>query len=343
MLGQGVMSKESRLSFAFIVLTYNHKDYILEHLESIKYMVITYGEYVDVDLIINDDYSKDNTCALINQWLDVNKGLFRYTETIYNRTNMGTCASVKNTLDRLKADRCKLTAGDDVYSYENIFELSKCKSDVAILSGRALFLHGDYLALDRASNILATATQIIYEKDSLLYRLKHFSYNNAPNILYSKECLLDSEVLAHLERFDVVEDWPLQIAIARQFSTFKFQLIDKVLVYYRRTQGSIYIVANDRFKKDKVKIYDDLIQREKSLIEKIRLGSRKFCFKIDNRAINKFLNLDFYLFGVSFLLKIFKISRKEKTLAINVDLHQKHYSEIRLKVIEFKSHLDDLN
>ena len=330
------MIKKYTPSFAFMVLTYNHKEYILEHLESIKYLVNTFGECIDVDLIINDDCSKDDTCYLIDQSLKINKGLFRYTETIYNRTNMGTCASVKNILDRLKADRCKLTAGDDVYSYENIFELSKCKSDVAMLSGRALFLHGD-------CNILATATQIIYEKDSLLYRLKHFSYNNAPNILYSKECLLDSEVLAHLERFDVVEDWPLQIAIARQFSTFKFELIDKVLVYYRRTQGSIFIVANDRFKKDKVKIYDDLIQREQKLIERIRLGSRKFCFKIDNWAINKLLNLDFYLFGLSFLLKIFKIFRKEKIIVINVDLHQKHYSEIRLKVIEFKSNLDDLN
>ena len=337
------MIKKYTPSFAFMVLTYNHKEYILEHLESIKYLVNTFGECIDVDLIINDDCSKDDTCYLIDQWLKINKGLFRYTETIYNRTNMGTCASVKNILDRLKADRCKLTAGDDVYSYENIFELSKCKSDVAMLSGRALFLHGDCLTFDRASNILATATQIIYEKDSLLYRLKHFSYNNAPNILYSKECLLDSEVLAHLERFDVVEDWPLQIAIARQFSTFKFELIDKVLVYYRRTQGSIFIVANDRFKKDKVKIYDDLIQREQKLIERIRLGSRKFCFKIDNWAINKLLNLDFYLFGLSFLLKIFKIFRKEKIIVINVDLHQKHYSEIRLKVIEFKSNLDDLN
>jgi glycosyltransferase involved in cell wall biosynthesis len=325
-----------------MILTFNHKDYILEHLESIKYLVNTFGECVDIDLIINDDCSKDDTCYLIDQWLKINKGLFRSIETIYNRSNLGTCASVKNLLDRLKADHCKLTAGDDIYSYENIFELSKFKSDVAILSGRALFLHGDNLVFDSLSNILATATQIIYEKDSLLHRLKHFSYNNAPNILYSKECLLHSEVLAHLERFDVVEDWPLQIAIARQFSTFKFELIDRVLVYYRRTQESIFIVANDRFKKDKEKIYNDLIRKEQKLIERIRLGSRKICFKMDNPVANKLFNLDFYLFGLSFLLKIFKIFRKENTLAINIDLHQNHYSEIRLKAIEFRSHFDDL-
>ena len=330
------MSKKSNLSFAFMVLTYNHQDYILEHLESIKYLVNAFGESIDVDLMINDDCSKDDTCYLIDQWLRINKDLFRYTETIYNRSNFGTCASVKNLLGRLKADHCKLTAGDDVYSYENIFELSKCKSDVAILSGRALLLQGENLAFDRLTNILATASQIIYKKDSLLHRLKHFSYNNAPNILYSRECLLNSKVLAYLERFDVIEDWPLQIAIARQFPILKFELIDKVLVYYRRTQGSIFIVENDRFKKDKESIYNDLIKKEQNLIERIRLSSRKFCFKTDNRAINKLFNVDFYLFGLSFLLQFFKIFQKEKSLAISVDLHQKHYSEIRLKALNLK-------
>ena len=330
------MIKTHTPSFAFMVLTYNHEDYILEHLQSIKYLINSFGKSIDVDIIISDDCSKDDTCYLIDQWLKINKDLFRYTETIYNRTNLGTCTSVKNLMGRLKADSCKLTAGDDIYSYENIFELSTCKSDIAMLSGRTLYLYGDNLMFDRVSNILATATQIIYKKDSLLHRLKHFSYNNAPNILYSRDCLLDSKVLAYLERFDVIEDWPLQIAIARQFPTFKFELIDKVLVYYRRTQGSIFIVANDRFKKDKESIYNDLIKKEQNLIERIRLSSRKFCFKTDNRAINKLLNLDFYLFGLSFLFNLFKIFQKEKTLAISVDLHQKHYSEICLQALNLK-------
>tara|TARA_B100000963_G_scaffold361702_1_gene398807 strand:+ start:6905 stop:7912 length:1008 start_codon:yes stop_codon:yes gene_type:complete len=330
------MIKNHTPSFAFMVLTYNHEDYILEHLESIKYLINSFSKNIDVDIIINDDCSKDDTCYLIDQWLKINKDLFRYTETIYNRTNLGTCESVKNLISKLKADNCKLTAGDDVYSYENIFELSMFKSDIAMLSGRALFLYGDNLMFDRASNILATATQIIYKKDSLLHRFKHFSYNNAPNILYSRNCLTNSEVLLHLDQFDVIEDWPLQIAIARQFPILKFELIDKVLVYYRRTQGSIFIVANDRFKKDKESIYNDLIKKEQNLIERIRLTSRKLCFKTDNRVINKLLNLDFYLFGISFLLNLFKIFQKEKTLAISVDPHQKHYSEIRLKALNFK-------
>jgi len=333
------MSKEHTPSFAFLVLTYNHNDYILEHLESIKYLVCTYGKGIDVDLIVNDDCSADATCERIDQWLTINKHLFRFVETVYNASNIGTCASVKNLLDKLKADNFKLTAGDDVYSYENIFELSKFQSDVSILSGRALFLYDDKISFNRVANVLATATQIIYEKDSLLHRFKHFSYNNAPNILYSKSCISDSEVVESLGRFDVVEDWPLQIAIARRFPTLRFQLIDSVFVYYRRTQGSTYIVANDRFRKDNRKIYDDLIQNEENRIERFRLRSRKICFEADNWIINKLFNLDFYFFGFSFLFRIVKIFRKEIDLEVSESLHQEHYAEIKLRVSEFERSL----
>ena len=113
------MHNKSRTSFAFLVLAYNNENYILEHLESIKYLVLTYGNAIDVDLIINDDCSSDRTQSLVDEWLLINAGLFRFVKTIYNQKNIGTCASVGNMLSNVVADRCKLTAGDDVYSFEN--------------------------------------------------------------------------------------------------------------------------------------------------------------------------------------------------------------------------------
>ena len=156
------------------------------------------------------------------------------------------------------ADRCKLTAGDDVYSFENIFELTHYESDTAIVSGRTLYLLGEKLGVDRIANALATATQVVYQNDSLLHRFKHLSYNNAPNLLYATECILNPNVREYLQRFDVVEDWPLQVAIAREYPKRRMELIDNVLVYYRRTPGSTYIVANQRFVKDKLQVYNDL-------------------------------------------------------------------------------------
>ncbi len=323
------MRVETRPSFAFLVVTYNHQDYILEHLESIKYLVQTHGTTWDVDLIVNDDASHDNTRTLVDRWLLENRTIFRNVKILYNSKNLGTCASVNNMLAHMVADRCKLTAGDDVYSYENIFELTAHESNTSMVSGRALYLQGDELSLDQINNTLATATQAIYQNKSLLHRFKHLSYNNAPNLLYSTECLLNPKVREFLQRFDVVEDWPLQVAIAREYPKHRLKLIDQVLVYYRRTPGSTYIVANQRFVKDKVQLYKDLIQNEQNPWEQLRLLNRLYCFESLNRWINKLLNLDWYLFIFSFMTKLPKIYSKEITLDLSVLDHKNHYKNIK--------------
>lgn len=325
------MQENKRPSFAFGIAAYNHQDYILEHLESIKYLVLIHGANIDVDLIVNDDCSVDNTRNLVDQWLKLNAGLFRSVKTIYNPNNLGTCASVNNMLNHVIADRCKLSGGDDVYSFENIFELTRYSQSISIISGRPLYLLDEELKINKFSNGLATATHVIYKRDSLLHRFKHFSYNNAPNILFATDCLLHPNVRSYLKRYDVMEDWPLQVSIARQFPDRQFELIDQVLVYYRRTAGSTYIVANQRFVRDKIQMYDDLIRHETSWIEIVRLASRKFCFKTNNRWLNKFMNLDLYYFSWSCLCRFRTILTQNRAVCIPLEKHQQHYAAIKLK------------
>jgi glycosyltransferase involved in cell wall biosynthesis len=329
------MHAETKPSFAFLVVTYNHQDYILEHLESIKYLVQTHGAVWDIDLIVNDDASRDQTRTLVDRWLAVHAPMFRHVKTLYNAKNLGTCTSVNNMLTHMVADHCKLTAGDDVYSFENIFELTQSKPDTAMVSGRVLYLLGDQLGVDRVANTLATATQVIYENESLLHRFKHLSYNNAPNLLYVKECLLNPKVRSYLQSFDVVEDWPLQLAIAREYPMRRMALLDHVLVYYRRTAGSTYIVANQRFIKDKIKIYDDLIHHESQWLERLRLKSRRFCFKSQNPWINKIANIDFYLFMLACLGRLNSIIKSRRNLASDLSRHQNHYSYIKNQALIF--------
>ncbi len=44
-------------SFTFLTVAYNHEKFILEHLESIRYLMNNYGDGIDVSIIINDDCS----------------------------------------------------------------------------------------------------------------------------------------------------------------------------------------------------------------------------------------------------------------------------------------------
>lgn len=333
------MTNNSKPSFAFLVVTYNHQEYILEHLESIKYLVQTYGAGWDIDLMISDDCSRDKTVELVNRWLAINAGLFRYIKAIYNSKNLGTCASLNNMLSQVVAERCKHTAGDDVYSFENIFELTKYNLDEVMVSGQVLYLLGDQLKTNYITNFLVAASQVIYQQDSLLHRFKHFSYNNAPNILYATESLLNPKVQSYLKAFDVIDDWALQIAIAREFPSRRFRLIENVLVYYRRTLGSTYIVANQRFLLDKNRLYIDLINKESCLIERIRLANRKYCLNVKNFWVKRILNLDSYFFLLSIVMRLpiilgltTKINFK---INLNLNEHRYHYLKIRLLANSF--------
>ena len=50
--------------FTFLTVAYNHEKFILEHLESIRYLVNNYGDGIDVSIIINDDCSVQHVFQL---------------------------------------------------------------------------------------------------------------------------------------------------------------------------------------------------------------------------------------------------------------------------------------
>lgn len=330
------MLSKRKPSFAFLVVAFNHQDYILEHLESIKYLISTYGEEIDIDLIINDDASKDNTLTIIKRWVEININLFRSVKVISNAENLGTCASINNMMDYMSADACKLTAGDDVYSFENLFHFAFQDVDLAFLSGVALYLLNSEIQTSKTPFRLAAATQEIYKNCASIHRFSHISYTNAPNLIYSANCLLNQNVRSYLTQFDVVEDWPLQIAISREYPKARFKLIDRVLVYYRRTPGSTYIVENDRFSNDKIKIFEDLLDNERSLFRRLRLRSRKFCFKLGGKVLSKILNIDLYFFAISWIVQSRNIEKLSRSMDFKVQQHKEHYANIRYEALIVK-------
>lgn len=315
-------------TFSFCVLAYNHENYILEHLESIKFLVENYAKEIKVHLVINDDFSVDNTVNLIEGWLSINGNKFDSIVTLYNKVNLGTCKSLLNVLEIVNTDFMKITAGDDVYSYENIFEMTDCPESGIIVSGFPLDLRNNIVGEKKKDIYMIVASYFIYKNKSFLSRFKWPSNNNAPNIMYNLKSLKNSNVINYLSKFDVVEDWPIQIALAENYPAGKFILINKVFTYYRRTQGSTYIVAGSRFSNDQIGIYEDLISKEKNLIKRFLLKNRLFCFRINNKFFKKILNLNLYIYMVLFLFYCFRVKKYYEAIDLKVDSHIAHYKMI---------------
>ena len=322
----------AKFSFSFLVLCFNHEKYIIQHLESIKYLVINYGESFNTELLISDDCSNDNTVLLIDFWLKENEFLFKNVKRFFNKKNVGTANVVKKLIQNITTTNFKITAGDDMYSFENIFKYSSLPENVSFLSGRTVVCNDVELFKSYKVNFLEKVSSFIYENKLLPERFKHFSYTNAPNLFYSND-ILNYEVLEYLSTFDVTEDLPLQYILAKRSPNNYFKIVDVVFVYYRRTSGSTFLVANERFKNDKIKIYNDMIEGSINKFERLRLKSRLYCFLLNNPILNKILNLDFYFFVLNFLLIAHKVDYKHSD--INFGEHCIHFNMINDNTSKF--------
>jgi len=322
-------------NFSFIALTYNHAQFILEHLESIKYLVLKYGKGIEIDLIVADDASKDRTVELIKSWIKFNKTLFRKITIQTNEINIGTCKNFTRSLTALETAYCKITGGDDVYSFENLFlESSKIDSN-EIVSGLPLNLIAGEIKPTKFELFNHFASNQIYKYSHFTKRLKRINFFNAPNIVYSTSVLKNQTVINFIERFSVTEDYPLQIKMAEIFSPTRFYQVDKTFVYYRRTSNSTYIIKNLAFSKDKFEIYKYLIQSRQSYLDKILISNRFFCYKLSSKVIKTMLNLNYYLYGIQILINIKSIIGKYQSFDPEIKKHQKHFDLISQNAKEF--------
>lgn len=314
--------------FTFIVITYNHEKYILEHLESIKYQAVNFGKDIFCNIIIADDGSKDKTVELTKFWFKENFNLFNDVKIIADGLNRGTCKNLSLALTYLETEKCKLTAGDDIYSCENLFiEFDKIDG-VDILSGLPLNLINEKIVNSNFDIFNLYATNIIYKNSNYNDRLKKINFFNAPSIVYNVNALRNNEVINFIEQFKVTEDYPLHIKMSEIYTPLKFKQIDKIFIYYRRTNNSTYIIKNDIFSNDKIAIFEYLIHNEKSFLNKILLKNRLFCFNLSNKYLKKLLNLNVYIYGLKILFNYYSINKKFKSIEINYDKYQKHYNQI---------------
>ena len=87
------------------VATYNSRKFVIETLESSKAQT-----YPNIELIISDDCSSDDTVALCQGWLAKNKGKFVNTQIITVPENTGIPANCNRCINASRQDWIKFIA-----------------------------------------------------------------------------------------------------------------------------------------------------------------------------------------------------------------------------------------
>lgn len=318
-------------TFIFAVITYNHSAYILEHLESIKFLIHKYGADFNFKLVIADDGSKDKTVELIHFWLNQNTDLFFDFIFLSDGINRGTCVNYTNLWQYIDSPYFKITAGDDVYSCLNIFEEAFKLDSNDFISGIPLILTDQKITKSNSTIFHMLATDIIYKKSQFIDRLRKISVINTPSLFYNLKFLKNTQLYDFIRTFKVTEDFPMVVKIAGLYSDVKFMQSPKVLIYYRRTSGSTYLIRGSDFDRDKLQIFNYMLSTEKGWFNKIAIQSRIQCYLSNNKVYKIVYNLNYWIYLKDIALCFPVIIWTFFKINVNIDIHQNHYNELKIK------------
>lgn len=290
-----------------IVVTYNSEQFILKTLNSILSQ-----DYRNFQIIISDDYSKDNTILLCKEWILQNSS-FCDIQLLLSDKNRGTAYNINKSLPYIKGEYVKIIAGDDEFC-DNYF--SRCvdfftaNPDAYVLTTNVIYIYegiGKEVQNNPFTSLFHTNKLNI---DEMYHTIMRY------NVIFSPTCIMKSDVIRELGGFD--ERYPLCEDLFFYAKVLKYGIqiyfIDSCLIKYRIHNKSVQ-------RKNDSKIYSqyyiDLLRGKRELfwqeygiferfLEKIRLI---ICEKIlsngnDYRIINKF-----YLVIDYFIIKLLQVVR----------------------------------
>lgn len=247
-------------AFTFATLTYNQENYILEHLESVRYQIEHYGQKTEIYYVLADDCSSDRTVELAQKWLNKNRRLFKGIEIITVQKNQGIVRNYEQALRHITTNHFKLLAGDDLYYCEDIFEAAK-QGDFVMCPVVCFGENG----VDRKSYRFRFWTHkewIDYGernfKKKLMKRIKVKNCIVAPGVIWN-HALVDEGLFEELKQFHWIEDYPSWNYILSKDTVIPIAY-DKPIVLYRMNQGISHRKTVNKRKKN---FDEELIQQYK--------------------------------------------------------------------------------
>ena len=245
-----------------IIVTYNSGDFIIENLDSVYKLL-----WKEIELIITDDCSTDNTVELCKTWLKKNKERFLSTSLVTSEVNTGVSANVNRGLEKATGEWVKFLGGDDAFApgfLTNCMEHVAANPEIRVLFSQL----NVYRETFEEKNFIYTTPDEISpysivwpERDA---ESQHRILLNSDRIHFTPTAFLHRETLLSVggfdERFRDFEDYTLWLNLTR--TGHKLHFMHKVTVNYRRHSHALnntvifHVVNPNYFKEEEMrKIY----------------------------------------------------------------------------------------
>ena len=273
-------SSEPLISIA--VITYNSANTVLETLDSIKEQT-----YQNIELIVSDDCSKDNTVAICKEWLCKYERRFVDTILIQSLQNTGIPANMNRAIRKCKGEWLKGIAGDDILSENCIKEFvdtyrGECFVVIGNMKKFCIDENGDRIVFNKiypeyhVQKILCADIKMQYEK------ILEYSFPTTPSC-FIRMSLFD-RIGLYEEKYHLMEDYPFWLKCIQ--NGYKIDYLPVLTTYYRINSNGLtshsrsiefynesFYQVREQFVREKICPlipFYDLLYWEDILVERIR-------------------------------------------------------------------------
>ncbi len=221
---------------SIVAVAYNHERFLEETLDSIKAQT-----YPNIQLIIMDDCSQDNSVAKIEGWIERNRVNCKF---IAHKKNVGICKTLNEALEYCNGTYYQAFACDDVMFPDKIElqvqEFEKSEGDVMVICSNGVLINesGDYVP----------PFEIVYNKyityDDFFNPGRHFfGVIRAGSVLIRKKIF---ELIGNYDEDLMAEDTDLWLRILKDYK-IKYVQIDAYKYRVVKTSMSKTGHKSDKF------------------------------------------------------------------------------------------------
>lgn len=209
------------------VVTYNAADYIYETLDSIKAQT-----YDNIELIVSDDHSSDETVPLANEWIEKNKERFVRTEVITVDHNTGVSANYNRAVSVCMGEWVKNVDGDDLITpnciNDNLAYVKEHPEIDVLFSDMLVFR-------EKPENVISKFSDTDFKGFFELTAQEQFKRLIQRNFLPSTPLFIKCSVLKQYpynEHYIGLEDFPMWFTLTRNGHRAYYH--DKITAMYRK-------------------------------------------------------------------------------------------------------------
>ncbi|GAF03242.1 glycosyltransferase [Saccharicrinis fermentans] len=248
--------KESCPLVSIVVSTFNSSKFIIETLESFKWQT-----YPNIELIVGDDASSDNTVAMVKDWLaiDDHEKCFQGVKVIEGAVNIGVSANANRSLKEAAGQWIKFIGADDVLLpnciQDNMAFVEQHK-DIKVLFSKVQLYQDTFEDHHYIKTIPGSISEESIMGDRQTARSQYEMLLYSDRIHFTPSVFLHRDTLRSIggfdERFKLLEDYPLWLNLTK--NNHKLYFMNAITVNYRRhskainNNGNSYVVNLNYFR-----------------------------------------------------------------------------------------------